>query len=40
MASIGRLDRSLTIVIIAHRLSTLEGCDTVVRLEKGMIVRP
>jgi ATP-binding cassette, subfamily B, bacterial PglK len=35
MASIERLDRDLTILIIAHRLSTLEGCDVVVRLEGG-----
>ena len=35
MAAIERLDRSLTILIIAHRLSTLEGCDRVVRLEGG-----
>jgi len=35
MAAIERLDRDLTILIIAHRLSTLEGCDMVVRLEEG-----
>ncbi|PSJ61675.1 ABC transporter ATP-binding protein [Mesorhizobium soli] len=35
MAAIERLDRGLTILIIAHRLSTLEGCDMVVRLEAG-----
>lgn len=33
MAAIERLDRNLTILIIAHRLSTLEGCDMVVRLD-------
>jgi len=37
MAAIERLDRDLTILIIAHRLSTLEGCDMVVRLEEGRI---
>ena len=37
MQAIEKLDRSLTILIIAHRLSTLEGCDTVVRLEGGKI---
>ncbi len=37
MAAIGRLDRSLTILIIAHRLSTLEGCDMIVRLEGGLV---
>ncbi len=35
MAAINRLDRNLTILIIAHRLSTLEGCDMLVRLENG-----
>ncbi|MFC3205344.1 ABC transporter ATP-binding protein [Aquamicrobium soli] len=35
MAAIERLDRTLTILIIAHRLSTLEGCDMVVKLEGG-----
>ncbi len=37
MAAIERLDRNLTILIIAHRLSTLEGCDIVVRLEGGRV---
>lgn len=36
MEAIERLDRDLTILIIAHRLSTLEGCDLVMRLEDGM----
>lgn len=35
MAAIGRLDRNLTIFIIAHRLTTLEGCDMIVKLERG-----
>ena len=37
MEAIERLDRSLTILIIAHRLSTLEGCDFVLRLEAGRL---
>ena len=37
MAAIDRLDRDLTILIIAHRLSTLEGCDQVVRLGDATI---
>jgi ABC-type multidrug transport system fused ATPase/permease subunit len=32
METIHALDRGLTIMLIAHRLSTLEGCDKVVRL--------
>jgi ATP-binding cassette subfamily B protein len=39
MASIGALGDDLTIIMIAHRLSTLEGCDRVVHLEGGRIVR-
>lgn len=37
MAAIERLDRNLTILIIAHRLSTLKGCDMVVRLGSGRL---
>lgn len=32
------LDRDLTILIIAHRLTTVQHCDTVVELEKGRII--
>jgi ABC-type multidrug transport system fused ATPase/permease subunit len=35
MRAIESLDRNLTILIIAHRLSTVEGCDEVVRLDNG-----
>lgn len=38
MRAIERLDRELTILIIAHRLSTLDGCDFVVRLQDGHAV--
>ncbi|MEW9613615.1 ABC transporter ATP-binding protein [Shinella sp. S4-D37] len=38
MGAVERLDRTLTILMIAHRLSTLEGCDRVVRLEEGRVV--
>ena len=38
MAAIARLPRSLTVISIAHRLSTLRSCDTIVRLEDGRIV--
>lgn len=38
MGAIAGLDRSLTVLLIAHRLSTLEGCDTIIRLEAGRIV--
>lgn len=39
MDAIQRLDRSVTIFIIAHRMSTLEGCDLIVWLEGGRIAR-
>lgn len=35
MDAVTRLGRDLTIFIIAHRLSTLEGCDFIVQLEGG-----
>lgn len=35
MSAIEGLDRSLTIIIIAHRLSTLTGCDKIIHLEEG-----
>lgn len=38
MAAIEGLSRELTIVIIAHRLSTLERCDRIIRLEHGRSV--
>ena len=37
IAAIENLDRDLTILIIAHRLTTLQHCDTIVRLEEGKI---
>ncbi|PSJ41721.1 ABC transporter ATP-binding protein [Sphingomonas deserti] len=39
MDSVSELDRELTIILIAHRLSTVAGCDTVYRLESGRIVQ-
>jgi ABC-type multidrug transport system fused ATPase/permease subunit len=38
MATINGLDRDLTILMIAHRLSTVQGCDMIVELEHGRIV--
>ena len=37
MAAVEGLSSQLTIVIIAHRLSTVQGCDRVVYLEKGKV---
>jgi ABC-type multidrug transport system fused ATPase/permease subunit len=38
MDTVRQLQGSLTIIIIAHRLSTLEGCDQIIRLggDKGL----
>jgi ATP-binding cassette subfamily B protein len=39
MAAIDGLDEDLTVLIIAHRLSTLAGCDTVIELSQGKVLR-
>ncbi len=38
MQAVNALAHQLTIIMVAHRLSTLEGCDEVVRLEEGRVV--
>ncbi len=38
MSAIESLHRDLTILIIAHRLTTLQHCDTIVQLEHGQMV--
>ena len=38
MDSIGALNRDLTIVIIAHRLTTVRQCDVIIELEHGKVV--
>lgn len=38
MEAIARLPRAITLISIAHRVSTLRMCDLVVRLENGRIV--
>ena len=39
MKAIEGLNRDLTIIIIAHRLTTLKGCDVIFELDKGGISR-
>jgi ATP-binding cassette subfamily C protein len=38
METIHRLQGTLTIITIAHRLSTLERCDRIIRVENGKII--
>ena len=38
METINKLQGTLTIITIAHRLSTLERCNRIIRLEKGKII--
>ena len=38
METIHKLQGTLTIITIAHRLTTLQRCDHTIRLEKGVIV--
>jgi len=38
MDAIEALDRNLTIVLIAHRLSTVQRCDVIVELDHGAVV--
>jgi ATP-binding cassette, subfamily B, bacterial PglK len=38
MDAIEGLDRDLTIVLIAHRLTTVQRCDTIVELRQGRVV--
>ncbi len=37
MSAIDNLNRELTILMVAHRLSTLQNCDLIVQLESGKI---
>jgi ABC-type bacteriocin/lantibiotic exporter with double-glycine peptidase domain len=38
MAAVNALHGAKTLVIIAHRLSTVEQCDVVYRLDRGRVV--
>uniref|UniRef100_UPI0035C99405 ABC transporter ATP-binding protein n=1 Tax=uncultured Sphingomonas sp. TaxID=158754 RepID=UPI0035C99405 len=38
MTEIGKLDQDQTVVMIAHRMSTVAGCDFIVQIEGGRLV--
>ncbi len=40
MRAIMALGEEITIIMIAHRASTLAGCDRIVRLKEGRVVKP
>ena len=37
MEAINNLDEDLTIIIIAHRLNTLNNCDIIFKIENGSL---
>jgi ABC-type multidrug transport system fused ATPase/permease subunit len=37
MRAIKNLDKDITIIIIAHRLSTVKSCDNIFLLDKGIL---
>ena len=39
MEAVAGLDRSLTLIMIAHRLSTLKECDWILEIKEGRITR-
>jgi ATP-binding cassette subfamily B protein len=39
MSAIDAIDRTYTVLIIAHRISTLHGCDMIIELKNGKVVK-
>ena len=39
MNSIEKLNKDLTLLIIAHRITTLKNCNQIIEIENGMIKR-
>ena len=39
MEAVNNLDKGVTIIIIAHRLNTVQNCDIVFKLEKGQLIK-
>ena len=38
MQAIENLDRELTVLIVAHRLTTLQHCDAIVKFDQGKLI--
>jgi len=38
MDAVNRINKNITIIIIAHRLNTVENCDIIFKLEKGQLI--
>ena len=38
MSSITKLDKNMTLIIVAHRLNTLKDVDVLVKIDKGEII--
>ena len=38
MQAINQLDKNLTLIIVAHRISTLKDCDIVFEVQNGEII--
>ena len=39
MLAIESLDRELTILMVAHRFTTLQGCDLIITLDQGRVAK-
>jgi ATP-binding cassette subfamily B protein len=39
MDAIATLNRNLTVLIVAHRLTSLKGCDLIIELDNGKVLR-
>ncbi len=38
MSSLNNLDKDITIIMVAHRISTLQNCDRLIKIENGEII--
>ena len=38
MEAVNKLRKDITIILIAHRLTTLKNCDNIFKIERGQLV--